>query len=258
MASGSFAFTKWYIDCLDRDGRLIILYWASLKWRRLLLTWHSVTRCDPGARVWARSSVRACEPPVPSGASIRWASTPLKIAVAMTASGNSIAAQELADGVSWACPAPAARVTVQLGDTAFRGTGYAEVMQLRVPPWTLGIRRLRWGRWISDDTARSVVWIEWNGVADRRWVFRDGTSEAAAKLEERMVTAGPATVALGEAQVVVDRGLGGTLGRVPAVRAVAPRWLLGGHEVRRTRAGVLREGRAETRGTAVDEIVDFG
>ena len=44
MTSGSFAFTKWYIDCLDEEGRLVILYWASLEWRRLRFTWQSVVR----------------------------------------------------------------------------------------------------------------------------------------------------------------------------------------------------------------------
>jgi len=256
--AGSFALTKWYIDCLDREGRLTILYWASLEWRRFRLTWHSVSICAPGEPVKTRSSVVACAPPVSSASSVTWNSARLKCEVELTRGVSGIAEQELAPGVSWTCVAPAARATIRLDDTVVRGTGYAEVIRLTTPPWKVGIRELRWGRWISDDATRSVVWIAWAGDADKRWAFLDGKAATSAALEERSISAGDATLALDAPTVLVDRGLAKTIGKVPGLRAAVPRWLSGGHEQRRTRAGILREGRAVFRGSAVDEVVSFG
>lgn len=257
MTRGAFAFTKWYLDCLDEEGRLLILYWATLEWRRLKLTWHSVARCEPGAQVQTRSSVRPCAAPVQSPGVVRWKSEVLDCEVELVGGGSGIATQQLADGVAWTAVAPGSHARVRLGDTEFHGTGYAEHFTLRVAPWTLGLHQLRWGRWISSDATRSAVWIQWNGSPDTQWVFLDG-ARANATVDDDSVTASGATLALDPPRVVVDRSLGATVNRIPALRAVAPRWLVAGKEERRTRPGTLREGRTETQGTAVDEVVDFG
>lgn len=258
MTPASFAFTKWYIDCLDREGRLVIVYWTSLDWRRLRLTWHSVIRCVPGAPVRARSSVAPCPPPTQSANTIHWGSSRLDCDIQLDGVGHGIAPQRLADGLTWSCAAPGARTTVRLGDSIFRGTGYAELIELRVPPWQLGIEQLRWGRWIGDDAATSLVWIEWNADKSNRWVFIGNQRAKTAGISEAAVFADDATLTLDAPTVVIDRGLGHTINRIPALRAVAPRWLVGGREERRTRAGTLRRGAIEMHGTAVDEIVEFG
>jgi hypothetical protein len=258
VARGSFAFTKWYIDCLDDKGSLVILYWTSLEWRRLRLTWHSVTHSAPGAAPRTRSSIVACDPPVEAAGTIRWSSKRLHCEVELHAGVAAIAPQELAPGVLWTCAAPAARAIVRVGDTVFRGTGYAEHIQLHVPPWQLGIRRLRWGRWIGDGATRSVVWIEWSGDTDRRWVFLDGLASDAGRIDERSVAAGTTTLTLDDGTVVIDRRVGAAIGKIAALRAIAPRWLMAARETRRTRTGTLNDGHTETRGTAVDEVVEFG
>ena len=257
MTPGSFAFTKWYIDCLDEEGRLVILYWASLKWRRLRLTWHSVVRCEPGARAQARSTVLPCAAPVQSPGEVRWKSERLDCEVHLAGGARGIATQHLADGVSWTAVAPGARARVRLGDSEFSGTGYAEHIELRVAPWTIGLHRLRWGRWISGDATRSAVWIEWNDSPNTRWVFLDG-ARVDATLDDMSVAAPGATLTLDTPHVVVDRSLGAAINRIPALRAVAPSWLVAGSEERRTRTGTLRESGDVTRGSAVDEVVNFG
>jgi len=261
VTRASFAFTKWYIDCLDAKGGLVILYWTSLEWRHLRLTWHSVTQSAPDAAPRTRSSIVACEPPVPSAESIRWSSKRLHCEADLhtgVAAAAAIATQELAPGVFWTCAAPAARATVRLGDSLFRGTGYAEHIRLELPPWQLGIRRLRWGRWIGEGATRSVVWIEWSGDTDRRWVFLDGLASSARRVDERSIVADNATLTLDNGAVVIDRRVGAAIGRIAALRAIAPRWLMAARETRRTHFGTLNDGRTETRGTAVDEVVEFG
>ena len=258
MTRGSFAFTKWYIDCLDATGGLVILYWTSLEWRRLRLSWHSVTYSVPGAAPRTRSSIVACEPPIAVAGSIRWNSTRLRCEADLHVGVDAIATQELAPGVFWTCAVPAARATIRLGNTVFRGTGYAEHIRLQVPPWQLGIRRLRWGRWIGDGAARSVVWIEWNGDTDRRWVFLDGRAAHGSRIDEHAVVSGNASLALEPGHVVIDRRVGAAIGRIAALRAISPRWLMAARETRRTRVGTLSDGETETRGTAVDEVVEFG
>ena len=258
MAPGGFAFTKWYFDCLDREGRLAICYWTLLQWRRLRIAWSGVTLCAPGERARTRSSVVPCPGPVTAGALTQWSCRRLRCDVELSGGTGPMASQQLASGLVWSCVAPAANAIVRGDDTRMHGTGYAERIELSVPPWQLGIERLRWGRWIGDGATRSVVWIEWNDSPQQRWVFLDGTRVAAAGVSEDTVSAGAATLHLGDPTVMIDRRLGATVRKVPALRAVAPRWLLAGHEQRRTRTGTLRDGAAVTHGTIVDELVDFG
>jgi hypothetical protein len=271
MAPGSFAFTKWYLDCLDRDGRLVIVYWASLEWRRLRLTWHSAAVFAPGVRADAKSSVIQVDAPRHSGSTVSFKSDRIDCDAMLRCGVGGIAPQRLADGVTWTCVAPAARAVVRVGNTTIEGTGYAECMELRVPPWKLGIAGLRWGRWISDDASRSMVWIAWNGgskgshpersegtAVSNRWLFLDDKATHVTAMDDNPISNGAASLALGAPTILVDRGIGHTISKIPALRAVAPKWLVGGNEVRRTRAGTLREGSSAIRGTAVDELVEFG
>lgn len=51
------------------------------------------------------------------------------------------------------------------------GRGYVERLRLTLPPWGLGLRVLRWGRFCG--LRHSMVWIEWQGRCPRQWVWVD-------------------------------------------------------------------------------------
>jgi hypothetical protein len=99
--------------------------------------------------------------------------------------------------VEWHCVMPRARVTLEHGGRVVTGLGYVEELRLTLPPWTLPIEELRWGRFVGD--GGSVVWVDWRGAHNKCLVIRNGArvtghvtdagvdmadDEAALKLEE--------------------------------------------------------------------------
>ncbi len=65
------------------------------------------------------------------------------------------------DFVNWNVISDAAEGTVQAHGTEYKINGYLEKITIQMPGLKLPIKRLLWGRWISDDLTRSIVWIVW-------------------------------------------------------------------------------------------------
>lgn len=248
------------MDCVDAEGGVVIAYWTSLVWRRLSLTWHSVARYDPDGAHQTRTSVARCGPPLRSAEAIFWEAARLRCAVDLRPRQPAMATVPLHERVEWTCVAPAAAATINFpGRPPIHGTGYAEFMVMRVPPWRLGIRQLRWGRWISADASRSAAWIGWTGDPTHRWVFVDGKRAAQDEISDVAIDVGDATLVLGDRRTLHDRTLGRTLGRVPALRAVVPKAMLSLRETKWLRSGALcSRGAPPIAGTVIDEVAVFG
>lgn len=88
----------------------------------------------------------------------------------------------LHEGIRWNCCIPAGDAVVRLSGGTLRGTGYAEVLEMTVPPWSVPIRELRWGRAIGTRT--SLVWIGWAGENPLRVGVRDGTIEKPSSVDD--------------------------------------------------------------------------
>jgi hypothetical protein len=247
------------MDCVDHEGGAVIAYWTSLAWRGMALTWHSVTRFAADGSHTAHTSVRPCDAPAVGRGTIIWKAPRLRCGFTMSPIQPTMAPVSLLDGVEWTCVAPASSVSVTLPGTGpVHGTGYAERIVMRVPPWQLGIHQLRWGRWISLDASRSAVWIGWTGDAPRTLVFVDGQGATNALIADDNIDGGGAALALGKRRVLLDRALSRTLGRMPMLKAAVPRSLLALRETKWLRNGTLRVGRAPPiAGTAIDEVAVF-
>jgi hypothetical protein len=83
------------------------------------------------------------------------------------------------------------------------GPGYAEWVELRIPPWTLPIEALRWGRFLSPST--SLVWIDWKGQHPLRLILLDGVSVP--------------PLAIGDRTVRTDSGVLSLIDRLPLAHA---------------------------------------
>ncbi|RPJ73483.1 MAG: hypothetical protein EHM24_07870 [Acidobacteria bacterium] len=129
--------------------------------------------------------------------------------------------------MSWRCEAPAARMLVHLGrEVAIEGAGYAERLELRLPPWRLPIDELRWGRWISDEGCRSVVWIDWRGAEPQTLVYTDAVRAREAAAGDNEVAAGGRRLTFADRRVLHQRTLGDLLGSLaPLLPALPRRWL---------------------------------
>mgnify|MGYP001596350551 CR=1 FL=1 len=151
--TAAFTLSKWYLDCVAPDGRVVIAYWASLGWRDLSITWQQVTLHDPGQPARRQSSLSSSPPPAIGPDAITWLAPALDCRIDVRPRQGPIRHRLLDDStgiVEWRADAPAADVSVALGGRApMQGTGYAERLLVTVLQWHLPIRELRWGRWID-------------------------------------------------------------------------------------------------------------
>ena len=224
-----FVLTKWYLDSVDAGGRSAVLYSTALTWGRARVGWHGVSICEADQRVTHRASVRPTPLPERDGDRLAWRADPLGCAVDCRPSVPPFALRLLDrdDGcLEWRCEAPAARVDVTLADApSLFGVGYAECLSLTFLPWRLPIDEMRWGRWVSDDGARSLVWIDWKGPHPRTDAYLDGRPEPAPVVGDRDVQAGGVRLAMAPRRRLYSRSLGSALaGLGPVLKLLPASW----------------------------------
>jgi hypothetical protein len=254
----AFSLTKWYLDLVTEEGDVAIAYWAEVGWGRLHqpLCGLLLRRAGAAAEPW-RFSRQRTGPPVLAGGGLCWRAEPLALQVEMEGLEPGYAARLLegrAGMVEWRCEIPRARVRLRAGEMELEGEGYAERIELTLPPWQIPAREIRWGRFLAED--RSVVWIEWRGEHPLRLVFHDGRlTPATGVAEEGMGFGAGFELALEEPRVVSDDLLGGLLAPLeklrpviePIARTRQTRWL--------SRGTLRAPGVEPVRGWALHELV---
>ncbi len=259
----AFTLSKWYLDCVAPDGRVVVGYWASLSWHDLAITWQHVDLYEPGKPPRRQSSLSSSSPPELGANAITWRAQALGCTIDVRSRQAPIQQRLLDDDtgiVEWRADAPAADVSVALsGCPPLQGTGYAERLLVTVPPWRLPIRELRWGRWIDAAVNRSVVWIDWRGESPRTWVFVDGQLAASAVVTDERVSAGTAEVAVGQRRTLDAKSFLQIVAAIPPLQAVVPKSLLALQQTRWCSDATLTEGDAPALdGQAIHEVVVFG
>lgn len=262
MLQRPFSLVKWYLDCLDEDGRAIVGYWVEAAWQQASLTWESVDLYRGPLPPVHRWSLRRSTPPQ-TGAGLCWDAPALGCAATIEPRQPRFTARLLEgeDGiVDWSVEVPVGRVTVKLdGEETVLGQGYAERLSMTVAPGRLPITTLRWGRWGSADCARSLVWIDWRGALPRTWVFLDGRLQPGATVSDSAVGGEGFTLELEPRQRLVHRGLNELVQPVPALRSVLPQSLLALSETKWAGTGRLSApGAHQVTAPALYEIVHMG
>jgi len=256
-----FVLTKWYLDCVDAGGRAAIGYWASLQLHGLAISWHSVATYEPGQPPRERTSLHRVRAPRRSGDTITWASHALGCAFTLDATLPAATIPLLDEPrgrIDWRCEAPAARVTVTTQDGApLEGAGYAECLVMTVLPWQLPFDQLRWGRWLSLDARRSVVWIDWRGERPSRWALVDGVERTDVMVRDDGIAFSGATLPLRDARTLHERTLGDIVGRIKPLAALLPDALLALHEHKWCGAASLHHGESHVNGWAIHESVQL-
>ena len=262
---------KWYLDVVSDDGLCVIGYWGRLEWGAVSLAYSAVldARSDNPA---TRTRWRRTEEPVSRDGTITWSCPALAFRGEWAARAPALqrTLYNTEEGnVVWSCPQPASDARVKLDDATLRGTGYAEYLEMTLPPWRLPIEDLRWGRAVARDPARgdgafaSVVWIRWLGPHPLTLVAVDGVEVPDAVVETDTVRAGGTSVTLGAGRVLRDAPLvTAALRGAPELSVWAPASILGAHETKRlSPCSIVRAGdpphAAPRRGWAVHESVLF-
>lgn len=257
----SFALSKWYFDCVADDGRTAIAYASVLRWRGLSIHWSSIDVRN-GSSTVHRASTRRAAVPQRSNGSMQWRSSALGCAVDCEALQKPFARtlyREPHGAVDWVCEASAARVRIEVADAApVEGLGYAERLELTVPPWRLGIEELRWGRWIAAGGAHSIVWIDWRGSHPQTNVFVDGVLASDATVLDTTITGAGVSLAIDEHETFVERNLGDVIGPIRRLAALVPLSFLRAKEMKWSGRGTASGfDNAPVSGSTLHEIVSF-
>ena len=244
-----FSLRKWYLDCVAEDGEVLVAYHAELRWRRLSLRYASVLQLDG-----ARSTLRDCPAPLLAGERISWEAPALHISGTWDALAPA-ADVELIPGVRWRCLQPRSRVELRVAGRTLHGLGYAEELELTIPPWRLPIDELRWGRFAGE--SHGAVWIEWRGPHPLRLTLIDGVRAEAIRIAEDGVRAGGAELRLTEPRVLRSGRIGETaLSIIPDLQKLFPGRIVGLEETKWRARGTLEGPGAEVgQGWAIHEVV---
>lgn len=275
--------SKWYLDLVTEAGEAVVLYWARLHYLGFHGTFASLIHRDASGQIRTSSSLRAGNEPLPAG-EITWACAGLGIAAGRWTPVVPPMAHELwrapgGGSVSWNCIAPAATASLTLNGRELQGVGHVERLDLTVPPWSLPIRELRWGRWISDAAARghvatpdgdpqsrlrSIVWINWSGDHPLTLIVQDGQLVSGVVRDDAITLHTGALLTLSHDATLREGAIGVTaLSFIPGLSRVLPPALLSTHEHKwlcRTRVKELT-GESTPRtatGWAIHERVRFG
>lgn len=258
-ASERFELVKWYLDAVDSDGNAAIVYWATLNWLGVDVTWHNVSRYARGDAPEERSSLRRVPPPSVVDGRVAWESKRLALETVHDPATPGVVVTMFDDTrgrVTWECVAPSARVRVTDEGAIRRGTGYVERISMTVLPWEMPIDELRWGRWMSDDATVSLVWIDWRGPSPQRWVVYNGTLCDDALVGNDGVALDAGRLALGVPRTLHDRSVGKLLRGITGLARLAARIPLGWEETKWcSRATWTNAAGERAQGWAIHEIV---
>lgn len=224
---------KWYLDCATRDGDAAIVYCGGITLGGLPIRYFELLAAGPGgSRRWRRlTSVprvhrdgRTLSLEVPSiGFHGRWEPPSPPFEATLLDTPGRV--------VQWRCEQSCGPSELALPDgRRLVGEGYAEELELSLDPWALPFRELRWGRFTGG--GRSVVWIDWRGGLERRWLFVDGQPAAAEHIDVDRVAWSTGSLDIQPGVVVRDAMVGRTLAGpfAPLLprdlgRAIETKWL---------------------------------
>jgi hypothetical protein len=258
VTSPAFLLDKWYLDCVSPGGDAFVGYAARLRWRGLHLDYASFLLAPRGGAAESRTTLRAGGGPVDADGELAWRCAPLGIDGRWKAEAPPLERTLLrrqGRAIRWSCVQPRAAVMVTVADRpALRGLGYAERLTMTMAPWSLPLRELRWGRFLSPSD--TVVWIEWRGPHPLALVFHNGCEAAAGCITDRRIGFDAASLDLAESQLLRQGPLVRTaLAKVPILHRLAPWSILATHETKWCSRGELLP--SASAGWAIHEVVVF-
>ncbi|MGH6950850.1 MAG: hypothetical protein ACREH4_08260, partial [Vitreimonas sp.] len=161
--------------------------------------------------------------------------------------------------MEWRLDAIGSSVRARVEDRTIEGRGYVETVRLAAAPWRLGVRRIRWGRFVGEKS-----WAVWN-VVEGDWPFAlfavDGRVTDAFAVSDTAVTGDVGSVLLGATVNTVHDGdvVQSQLSAVAPLIRILARGDFAIHQRKAVRAAQLTGGAGgPEQGLAMDELVQMG
>jgi len=256
-----FSLEKYYADMVTADGLYFIGYSARLRLGRIKLS-YAATLYHPAMTSISSGPVLAShDMPIADDSGLTWSNPvlgfdgrwrPLTPAVKLVLHKTSKGL------VEWICQQQAARVRLRTrSGKQYDGLGYAEFLNLTIPPWQLGLLNLFWGRFVSD--THSVVWIEWQGEHPFTKLICNGQSMADAQICDDTVKCDDFVLIFEHEATIRLGSLGETfISKIPAAIKDTRIEFLGGREQKFLSRGNLQfEDGSQSTGWVIHERVSW-
>jgi hypothetical protein len=255
VLSDSFHLRKWYFDCVSPTGDAAILYLARLRWRSAVLNYASLLLLNDG-QIITRSSVRRFKSFDDTLDHLELKLPNLNISASLHAQQPPIN-RTILNGVTWTCLHPKSDVSIVAGSITLRGLGYAERLDLTIPPWKLPLHELHWGRFLSPED--SLVWIDWRGQHQTTVLIHNGRDVHPEHIGADEIRFEPAsTLTLDRRHILRTGHLGQTvLPAAPALNRFFPRNVFNIRETKWCSVGKLTAPDHASAGWAIHEIVEW-
>jgi hypothetical protein len=252
-----FCLSKWYLDAVGESGEVFIGYRASLRWRRLGVS-YAATLTGGAHEARTESSLKPEEEPILRMGSLAWAAPALGVEGCWRGGAAPVERtlfESSGGAVVWSCLMPSAQAEVRSRSFVLSGLGYAEHLSMTIPPWKLPIDTLRWGRLLTPE--HSVVWIDWEKESDgRTWIFVDGAEVRGEVSEEAVFFEGGRVDLPAPDRLVLRSGRFSHLLRNLSLPRSLSRGALAIHETKWRTRGVLEcAGASPVGGWAIHEVV---
>ncbi len=254
---------KWYLDCVDEQGRTFIGYDAEVRWLAVHFHFHSYLFYSDSTGTLTGSSLLQHAFPSVTDSSIEWTSKPLGITGTWVSQCLPIHRDLSASHpgtMKWNCYQPLSKAAVHIGDRiSIRGTGYTECLEIRLAEWRLPFTELRWGRFLSDGT--SLVWIDWLGGAKQQLLFWNSLPVDHCLIgDERIVIPELSALLTFQRHTVLKDAsiLSPQLANIPGLSSLLPSTLAQSHETKWLSQGTLKQQAApDLHGWTIHERVVF-
>jgi len=250
-----FRLEKWYLDVSDTSLTAFIGYAAVLRYRNIQIPYTGYTFFD-GDNLKKRNSFRRHAIPEISDDTITWKTSLVSGAWKRADSPiRRILLEEEDRVIDWECLLPKADTTISVDGHTLSGLGYAEKITLSFMPWTLPIKELHWGRFLSREFA--VVWIKWIGQHPKDLVFFNGKEIQSPRITRSEVAFENFSLLLTEAATLREGNVGSTVFRnFPAIAKLFPSSILKLEENKWLANGKLFAGNSlVATGHAIHEVV---
>ena len=215
--------TKWYLDCMTRDGDCLLGYAGTVRLGPIRLSVTSALLGSSSGATDQRWRLLDSSPPegMASG-DLRWSSGRLGLRGRWTpAAGPFRRVLHDSDAVriTWDCVVPGGLARVRCPEVDLDGSGYAERLSVAGDPAALGLRELRWGHFAGAST--HLVWLAWLGATPITLVLRNGEEVPGASVPDvDTVLAGAHRLAMGPPRVLQSAVVGDTIPM--ALRVLVP------------------------------------
>lgn len=257
MHARPFSLQKWYLDCVTDDGEIAILYCARLSWHGIELHLSSILSGTSGQ--FSTSSSVSRFQILPDSQTIAIGLPALGASGVWQSQGSPYERLVFENGegsLTWNCLQPASTVRLHLRNRELTGWGYAERVSLSIPPWSLPLQELRWGRFVSSQA--TLVWIDWKGEYSTSFALHNSREVQLLAVSDAEVSTPQTRLQISPGTTLRSGRLGSTiLPGMPALQKLLPKSLFNVEEHKFCSRGVLTASGLESTGWVIHETVHW-